>query len=166
MQITAKGKILVEKAQQTLVAAQDFVNHAVRLQEELMGTIRFGTNATASFLRLPALIKRLKENSPGISLSLSASNTGKIIELLKVGALDAGFVFGTDNTEELNRRFICSAELVVAAPAAWQADLEKAGWPEIAERPWIYSNKYCPFQQIADDLFGEKGLEYNQHLCS
>ncbi len=166
MKITDKGKILVEKAQATLLAVQDFVNHAVRLQEELMGTIRLGANATAAFLKLPALIHRLKDTSPGITLSLSMSNTGKIISQLKEQTLDVGFVFVNEGDADLNRRFICAAELVVAAPKAWESEISQASWQEIAERPWIYADKYCPFQQIADDLFRERGVEYNRHLLS
>ncbi len=166
MQITEKGKILKEKAEQTLLAAQNFVNHAVKMQEQLMGLIHFGINATPSYLRIPQLVNQIKGSSPGINLDLALSSTAKIINDLKRGTMDAGYIFGPEETNDITKRYICSTELVVAAPKKWQSKISNAGWKDIAQLPWIYSSQYCPFQQIIDDLFQQKNMEFNRNICS
>src|ERR1700730_1893012 len=57
MEITEKGEILRTKAEATLLAAQDLSNHATELLECLMGSLRIGLTASATFLRIPRIVK-------------------------------------------------------------------------------------------------------------
>jgi len=159
MAITEKGELLRRKALATLMAAQDLVNHATELKGELMGTVSLGLNAPVGALRIPAVLERLRADSPGIDLDLVQSSSGEIMERLLAGDLDLGFVFGDEIRAGLNAQRLGTLGLVVAIPARWAGELEQADWPELAGYPWVYSHKYCPFQVLTDRLLERHGLE-------
>lgn len=162
MEITEKGELLLQKAQQTLFTAQDLVNHATELQSHLLGQVSIGLNALPAFLRVPQLVRQLQENCPGIELNLVSSATGKIINDLSEQKLDSGYLFGPVNEALISAQRICSAELVIAAPKQWLPQLERAQWSDIAGLPWIHSPAYCPFQEISDALFHQRGLKFQR----
>ena len=162
MAITEQGKHLKAKAEQILHAAQDLVNHATKMQQFLMGQVNFGLNATANFLRVPQLIGQVQENCPGIELSFVASASGKIIDALKDGTLDMGYIFGPSPAPEIFTQQLTTAQLVIAAPKQWEAEIDQAKWADIAALPWISSPYYCPFQTIANELFDQHNLSLRQ----
>ena len=159
MQITEKGLLLKTKAEQTLRAAQDIVNHATQMQDYLMGRVAVGLNASPSFLRVGQLVTQMSTNYPGIELAFVSSVSGKIIDGLQNGTLDVGYIFGASLCEAVASRCLATVELVVAAPWQWEGQIATANWQDIADLPWIYSTIYCPFQVIADDLFQQRGLK-------
>jgi len=158
MQITEKGLLLKGKAEQALRAAQDIVNHATQMQDYLMGRLAVGLNAAPGFLRVGPLVSQMSSNYPGIDLAFSSSVSGRIIEDLQAGKLDAGFIFGASPVDGVVSRCLTTVELVVAAPKQWEVQIAGATWQEIADLAWIYSTIYCPFQVIIDDLFAQRGL--------
>jgi DNA-binding transcriptional LysR family regulator len=159
MQITEKGLLLKTKAEQTLRAAQDIVNHATQMQDYLMGRLAIGLNSTPAFLRVGRLVKQMSDGYPGIDLAFDSSVSGRIIEGLQNGSLDAGYIFGALPVDTLVSHYLTTVELVIAAPKAWEDQIEHADWKNIADMPWVYSTIYCPFQGIIDDLFQQRGLK-------
>jgi DNA-binding transcriptional LysR family regulator len=159
MQITEKGALIKAKAEQTLRAAQDLVNHATQMQAYLMGRIVIGLNTSPAFLRVAPLVTQLAANCPGIDLAFVSSVSGKIIDSLQNGNLDAGFIFSASPTDTLITHHLASVDLVVAAPKNWQSKIEQAQWQDIAALPWIHSTYYCPFQVIIEDLFARRNLK-------
>ena len=166
MKITEQGEILRQKAEQTLLAAQDLANHATRLREHLIGRLNFGINATPTFLRLGPLVKQLREKSPGLELNITSADTGLILEGLSEGRLEAGYIFGHSPNPNLTTRRLHTANLVITAPYAWTNRIESASWEKIAALPWVASTHYCPFQVITDDLFKQQGLILEQVVQS
>lgn len=159
MAITAKGELLRQKALATLAAAQDLVNHATELQDELIGTVSLGLNGPVNSLRIPGLLEHLGAHAPGVEVRLVQSNSGEIIDKLGSGELDLGFVFGEVGRDTLTAQRLGSLELVVAIPPRWAEELEQGDWPDLARFPWVYSDKYCPFQVITDRLLEQHGLK-------
>lgn len=162
MEITEKGKLLRTKAEQTLQAAQDLVNHATEMQHHLMGSLQIGLNAAPNFLKIAQLVAAMQEDCPGIALSFVASVSGKIIDSLKDGSLDVGYIFGASPCAEVRACRLGTADLVIAGPKQWQTELESADWAGIAGMPWIFSTIYCPFEVMTDRLFQRRGLARRQ----
>ena len=160
MQITEKGQALVLKARQTLETVHDFVSQATGMRTYLMGEIALGLNASLGFLRIPELIQKLNQEASGLNLHLHHHASGHVIEHVLAEKLDLGFVFGKVNDNRLSVKQLSTAELVIAAPFAW--DLERADWPELSRHPWISSDYYCPFQVIVDQAFKQQTLSYHQ----
>lgn len=162
MEITEKGKVLKEKAENTLAAAQDLVNYATEMRDDLMGSLNIGISGTMTFLKIPDLFRLMKENSPGIELNIKPTHTRKIVEELLVKTLDVGYIFGPSLSNKLTTRFLCSAELAVAVPKAYEEQARDASWETIVDLPWITSNAYCAFQAVLQNFFEQKDLKLNQ----
>lgn len=162
MKLTEKGALLREKAAKVLIAAQDMVNQATTLQAELMGAVRIGINAASDFLRIARIAEHLRDRHPGIELEYAPHSSGRVLEQLEEGTLDAGFVFGTVPDAALWAKRLTVADLVVGVPTRWAEQTSGAGWRELSRLPWIYSSCYCPFQTLLDETFAGLGLEYER----
>jgi DNA-binding transcriptional LysR family regulator len=160
--LTEHGSLLRLKAEHTLQVAAAMVSEAARLQAHLVGQISFGLNATPEALRVGAIVVHLQGTSPGITLQLVASGSGKIVEALHTAALDIGYVFGPITDTALIARRVDVVELVVAVPMRWAQQVAQAGWEELAALPWLYADLYCPFQDMMDQFFAQRQLDYHR----
>jgi DNA-binding transcriptional LysR family regulator len=99
------GVRLVERVgrrAQATRAGHELLIHSRRIQEDVaqaleaiaphkaatLDRIRIGTGATACIHLLPPILKRLKEQLPGIEISVQTGNTPDILKLLEANALD------------------------------------------------------------------------------
>lgn len=153
MQITDKGQILLEKALLTLQSVNNLVNHATDMQDYLMGDVRIGVNAPIGLLGIPQLITRLKNDSEGITLKLQHLSSAHVIENVLKGNSDIGFAYSVPENKELNRHFLADMRLSIAAPIAWQENLQDATWEKLAQFPWVCNEYHCPFQAMIDEVF-------------
>jgi DNA-binding transcriptional LysR family regulator len=87
-----------------------------------------------------------------------AEGSPDILADLQRERLDIGFVFGPVSDSSLTAHGLGSLKIVVAIPSAWAAELQCADWTALAKFPWVFSDKYCPFQVIADTAFSSRGL--------
>lgn len=166
MEITEQGSIIRAKAESILQDVQEIVSLSARMQALLTGSIRIGINASVKFLHVAGLIARMQQNYPNVDLSFDSSSTGKIMRGIKERSLDAGYIFGDAADKLLATHPLYKAELVVAAPPAWQSQIAHAKWKDIALLPWIYPTTYCPFQSIVDKTFKSQHLSYQQAVTS
>ncbi|MFN8492115.1 MAG: LysR family transcriptional regulator [Caldilineaceae bacterium] len=162
MKLTEAGARLKGKAEQTLRAAEAFIQQATALQTALSGQLTIGINATPGFLRIAPFAQSLKAEHPQVTLNFVNSSSGKILLELPKGTLDAGYIFGPVTNPTIAAVQVCVAELVVAAPKAWAERLRGANWADLAQMPWIGGAGYCPFQALVDELFRQKGLTYRR----
>jgi DNA-binding transcriptional LysR family regulator len=166
MVLTDKGKLLKEKAEATLQAAQALIDHAADLQSQVMGRLRCGLNTSPSFLRLAPLVLHLQATAPGIDLELIGSSSGRIIEGLQRGSLDAGYIFGAPPCASIAAHYLGTGEVVIAAPGQWAERLAAADWSDLTQLPWIGTDGYCPFESLTADLFQQRGLAYHHVVHS
>lgn len=162
MLLTEHGALLRTRAEHTLQAAAAMVGEAVRLQAHLVGQVSFGLNATPEVLRVGSIAAHLQTTSPGITLQLVASVSGKIVEALRTETLDIGYVFGPITDTTLIARRVDVVELVVAVPIRWAQQVAQAGWEDLAALPWLYADLYCPFQDLVAQLFAQRQLDYHR----
>jgi len=162
MALTPKGTRLREKAAAVLDAAQDLVHHAADLQDRLLGTLTLGINAPPAFLRMPALLERLRRTCPGLDLHVAPSDSGQILRALQANRLDAGFLFGPVEHAAITAHELDTVALDVVAPAAWRGRVDGASWTELARLPWVDAGADCPFQAILEAQFADRGLDYDR----
>lgn len=166
MQLTEKGILLKEKALATLNAAQNLVNHATELQENLIGQLRFGLNASSRLLRIPQLISELETACPGIQLELSSSSTGKLLKQLQKQHLDISFIFDPPPQPEITALPLQDVELAIAVPAIWKDKIQQQNWEELSRLPWVCTDGYCPFQRLIESRFEELDLTFERLVMS
>lgn len=164
MQITERGRLLYDKAQNTLRAAQELANYATEIQSNLIGRVIVGLNSPPPKMRVTEWVRDINKNYTGIDLQLVSSHSGRIMEHLRTGAIDIGFVCGKIDDPQLTSYYLTDFELVVGVPMQWQDELRHATWEQLAQYPWIGADIYCPFQTWAQAIFEQYALNYQRAI--
>lgn len=158
MQLTPEGQVLLDHARQALEAAGGLLFKARSLRREVRGALRLGLNTDSIFLRISRLAALLEKRHPQVELSLNTSVSGRIMEALRAGTLDAGFVFCENEPEEFAHLQLCSFRLLIMGPASWRERIERAGWKELSRMPWIWTPPHCPCYQLSEEMFKRRKL--------
>ncbi|MGE4291202.1 MAG: LysR family transcriptional regulator [Desulfovibrio sp.] len=166
MLLTPEGRVLLEHARQALDAAGGLLFKARSLRREVRGTLRLGLNTDSVFLRVSRLAALLDQRHPQVELSLNTSVTGRIMEALRAGSLDAGFVFHESDPVEFSFLRLCSFRLLIMGPAVWRERIERAGWAELARLPWIWTPPHCPCYQLGEEMFKRRKLNLTKTIES
>jgi DNA-binding transcriptional LysR family regulator len=96
----------VGRRAQATPAGADLLIHARRIKEEVagaleaitphrsgtLGRVRIGTGATACIWLLPPVLRRLREQMPGLEITVHTGNTSDILKRLEANALDLALV--------------------------------------------------------------------------
>jgi len=158
MQLTADGEYLLDKATNILLAAQSFHHEASGLHERLHGTLEIGLNAPPGFLRVAEILATLQSTHPELCVCLHDTVTGKTIDDITAGRLDAGFIYGP-TVLPIRAHLLTIVELVIAIPHRLVDSPAAIEWETVSKLPWIYDTIYCPFQHLTDGLFAQHGLK-------
>jgi DNA-binding transcriptional LysR family regulator len=158
MGLTQAGQAIRVKAEQVLHAAQEVADKAATLKRELQGGLEIGLNADPSSLHVSRLAALMRERHPSVELSLVSSQSQAVIDGIRTGLLDAGFVYSEREIHDLQMERLAETELAAAIPAALQPSPDEIGWETLAQRPWIYTSGNCPFQQAVDRVMGSRRL--------
>ena len=94
MDLTAEGALLREKAEAALDSVAAIERAAALLRQSPRGELTVGLNASPGLLRLGPRSKGIGRAGEGIALSYVNSVSGRIIQGIRDGSLDAGFIFG------------------------------------------------------------------------
>ncbi|MEW6262746.1 MAG: LysR family transcriptional regulator [Thermodesulfobacteriota bacterium] len=158
MELTGAGTILLPEAERILTAVENLRGTAALIRKRPRGILAIGLNASADFLRLGRLSEGIQRAGEGIELKFEHSVSGRIIKGLESRTLDAGFIFGPAPGPHILIRRLTTASLVVCAPRRWENKIADGKWETLARLPWLHSESVCPFEEITDRLFEEKGL--------
>jgi len=77
---------------------------------------------------------------------------------VREGRLDASFYFGELDQAEFAGLPLTETAYRIAAPAAWRARVERAGWQEIAALPWILTPPISTHSRLVQAMFAEHGV--------
>lgn len=159
MQLTAKGRLLYDRAVATLEAAARIRADALQLRQEVVGEVRIGVHTDFDFMRVGELHRLMAERHPRVSPLFAQSMSAQILPDLRRGALDGGFFFGPCRYADLITLRLARVSMRVVGPAAWAGRIESASLAGLAALPWVYTSDTCPFYALNLALFGELGME-------
>ena len=91
MSLTAEGRRLLAKAEQTLDAHRDLLAESMRLKGRLTGQLRLGMAGTTTTDALGHLLTVLAERCPEVTVALRHGTSLEVLTDLRGGRLDAGF---------------------------------------------------------------------------
>jgi len=158
MALTPAGRELLVRAEQALAAVEDLQRAARSLSGHIAGRLRIGTVSDPEFLRLGAFLGRTLQRFPRLELELHHEVSGAALDALREGRLDASFYFGALGQTEFAGLPLTETVYRVAAPAAWKARVDAAGWREIAALPWILTPPISTHSRLVNALFAEHGV--------
>jgi DNA-binding transcriptional LysR family regulator len=159
MTLTAAGKRLLAEADKILAASQTFEAEARALKGGVSGKARVGTLSDPAFIRLGAFMGAALERYPLLEIDFQHEITGVAMERVRDGSLEASFYYGHMPYPQIAGIALRELAYRIAAPAAWRDRIERAGWPEIGDLPWIMPPPVSTHHQFAAAMFREHGVE-------
>lgn len=157
MRLTQAGRMLVEEAERALRAAHDFVSRAQGMNAEIFGSVRLLSISHPITLRLGEFLATLCETHPRIAVSLRQAITGEVIERLKQGEVDAGWILGAPDIDGISVFPLAPVVLDIVGPVAWADKLNAASLCELSNMTWAGSPQSCSFHRFSDLLFKAGG---------
>jgi LysR family hydrogen peroxide-inducible transcriptional activator len=131
--LTAAGEEAVARAEVILAQAEDLVQAARGAGQPLSGRFRLGVIPTIAPFLLPKALPALRQRFPKLRLFLREDLTGRLIALLKAGALDAALIALPYDVAGLQWAAVEEDELLAAFPANHPLSAEQAVSPERLE---------------------------------
>lgn len=162
MVLTADGAKLKGHADRAIATIDGMISEAGKMRGILRGELRIGINAEPETLCIPDLFASMQTRHPDLHIHLLQSMTGEVLNKLESGLLDAGFMYGENDSERLFTAELRKLRLVVAAPVGWQEEIARAPAKKLGKFPWIMTPGDCPFHTVASDFFRRHGLSPQQ----
>lgn len=159
MSLTADGKRLLGKVEQTLGAHQELMIEARRLKGRLAGRLRIGVGANATGEVVGRLLATMAELHADVEVTLEHGTSRELLVGLRGERLDAalyneGGAPDPDLTTVELSRF---STYVVAAPGLVPATAP-LDWGRLAERTWIYPTANACCARTAESIFTARGI--------
>lgn len=153
MSLTAEGKRLLAKAEQTLGAHQALIDEATRIKGRLAGKLRIGAGSNSNHEAVGRLLTTLAERAPEVEVTLKHGTSQEILAGLHSDTLDAGFYNEAGEPErDLSVTEVARFTTYLAAPPGLVAP-EPLDWRALADQAWIYPTASACCGRTAELLF-------------
>ncbi|QBE66062.1 LysR substrate-binding domain-containing protein [Pseudoduganella lutea] len=161
VRLTAAGKAFFPEAVRILRMAEEATFTARRAAKGEQGTLAIGFTSASGYSLLPEVVRRLRERSPGISLTLKELVSTTQVEALNAGQLDLGLMRPHPMNPELHSTLLAREALMLAIP-----EREADGWPleptlaSLHGKPFVMYSPYeaRPFHQMLSERFERAGV--------
>ncbi|GGX95232.1 LysR family transcriptional regulator [Massilia dura] len=161
VRLTAAGRAFFPEAARILRLAEEAAFTARRAAKGEQGTLAIGFTSASGYSLLPEVVRRLRDRSPGISLTLKELVSTAQVEALNSGQLDLGLMRPHPLNAELQSTLIAREALMLAIPAneAGQWPLEP-GLECLHGKPFVMYSPYeaRPFHQMLSERFERAGV--------
>jgi len=119
------------------------------------GMVRVGASTTIVDYLMPPIICSYMNNYPDVKISLKEGNTQQIVELLKSGKIDVGFIEGIVNDSEIIKEIIGVDELVVVTANRRLAERE-VFIDTLQDRKWVLREEGSGTREVFLDYIKDK----------
>jgi DNA-binding transcriptional LysR family regulator len=161
VRLTAAGKAFLPEASRILRLAEEAALMARRVARGEQGSLAIGFTSASGYALLPEVVRRLRERTPGIALTLKELVSTAQVEALDAGQLDIGLMRPLALHGELASLPISTEGLLLAVP-----ERDAGSWPQeptlacLHQRPFIMYSPYeaRPFYQMLTSRFERDGV--------
>ncbi|SHK32963.1 DNA-binding transcriptional regulator, LysR family [Pseudonocardia thermophila] len=137
--LTPLGEALIEPARSLVMQSERIVEIARRMRRGESGRVRLGFSGASVYALVGALVRRAREDYPGLTLELRGSHLSEPgLERMLAGGLDAVVGRWDRLPDEVDSLVLAQEELLVALPAEHRLAVAEALRPgELADEAWI-----------------------------
>ena len=161
VRLTAAGKAFFPEAARILRIAEEAMFAARRAAKGEQGSIAIGFTSASGYSLLPEVVRRLRERSPGVTLTLKELVSTAQVEALNAGELDLGLMRPHPVGADLDSQLIATESLMLAIH---ERDADQ--WPleptlaDLHGRPFVMYSPYeaRPFYQMLSERFARAGV--------
>jgi len=154
MSLTAAGRRLLSKAEQTLAAHQALMEEAARGKGELTGTLRLGVGSTSDHAATGRLLTTMSERFPLVEVTLRHARSAEVLAGLRHDIFDAGFYNeGGEADGDLETIELSRFKVFLVAATGWHVPAAPLDWQALAATAWIYPPTAACCGRAAEGLF-------------
>lgn len=136
--LTPTGQVLLVEARTVLAAAAKAEHHTRQAGQGLAGTLRVGVIAPAANARLAAILRRFRQEYPGVQLSLHDLTSTEQLQQLREDQLDLGLLRPPVGFPDLEYRFLEESPMVLAVPSGHRlAKAKRIDWKDFHGEPMV-----------------------------
>jgi LysR family hydrogen peroxide-inducible transcriptional activator len=114
--VTARGQVVLERARQLLVGADDLGDAAKRVADPFSGTMRIGVIPTIAPYLVPAATAGIRQQYPKLTIAWVEDKTHTLISQLSTGGIDGAVLALEAELGDVEHAVIASDPFVLAAP--------------------------------------------------
>jgi DNA-binding transcriptional LysR family regulator len=111
--LTSAGLVVTDWARTVLEQAYALVEGAAALRARQHGRLRVAASLTIAEHLMPGWLVTLREVDPAVHVELTVANSSHVIEGLRAGDADLGFIEGRGAPRDLHSRAVARDQLVV-----------------------------------------------------
>ncbi|AKG04914.1 LysR family transcriptional regulator [Salimicrobium jeotgali] len=159
VRLTQAGEIVYHHAKEIIGLYTSMHALIDDLTNKASGTISIGASYTYGEYVLPEVLKRLKEEAPEITPSVTIGNTKEICKLISDYRLDIGIVEGEVKDENITVEPFETDELyVVSSPDSLTSREGNFSPEELEEETWIVREEGSGTRRISEKFFSSAGI--------
>ncbi len=117
-----------------------------------------GLNSDPEILKIEEIIRNFALADLSETLRFHQSISGNILKLIASNELHGGFIFGECNDDRFVVQQLTIYYLRIVGPTQMAEKIDDADYRDLAELPWIGNTSECPYCQLMDDIFFERGF--------
>lgn len=126
------------------------------------GMVRVGSSTTIVDYLMPPIICSYMNNYPDVKVALKEGNTKNIVDLIKEGKLDVGFIEGMVNDADIIKEIVGVDELVVVTT---DSDLSKECFIDsIQDKKWVLREEGSGTREVFLEYVKDKVAHINIFL--
>jgi len=130
-----RGNLLLKECEQPLERLRDI--YASFSDAKLMGELRISASATVADYFMPSLINDYLQQYEGMHLRLSSANSSDVIERVKNGEIDLGFIEGECKDNNIDCHILMQDELIVVTGNQSFKVHEPLFIDQLLEKKWV-----------------------------
>jgi DNA-binding transcriptional LysR family regulator len=141
VRLSAAGELFLDDARRILQAVSEATARAARVARGQSGTLRVGFTENASWHGVvPDSVRRFREQQPDVDLQLQPAASLELLEAIRSGRLDAGFVnFMPKADPDLDQLTVGRQRVELAAPKIHPlARLKKLRLRDLTDAPFVW----------------------------
>jgi DNA-binding transcriptional LysR family regulator len=161
VRLTAAGKAFFPEAARILRIAEEAMFAARRAAKGEQGSLAIGFTSASGYSLLPEVVRRLREQAPGVQLTLKELVSTAQVDALNAGELDLGLMRPHPVNGDLDSRLIATEALMLALH-----EDDAGAWPlkptlaDLHGKPFVMYSPYeaRPFYQMLNERFAKAGV--------
>ncbi len=170
---TAKGMELTDYGKLTLVYAKKILGLGSQLEQEMerlkgkkQNTLKIGLQTDPSFLRIKKINKPMSFETPNLNFNYLSTRTDTTCDLLKKREIDIGFVYGAIEDELVDGILLSDIPTCIVIPRKFMGDRQTLELKNLANLPFVWFEKGCPFYTALNDFFSAAGFKVKERIHS
>jgi DNA-binding transcriptional LysR family regulator len=138
VQLTHSGRVLLAEARAVLAASMLAEQRVRDAEHALVGTLRVGVIAPVTNAWLAGILRRFRQQFPGVQLSLFDLTTTEQLRRLRAQELDAGLLRAPVDFPELDSKFVGESRQVLAVPTGHKlAKKRRLRWEDFHDQELV-----------------------------